>query len=73
MIGLGTNFGLILVFLRSVETIDVPLGNITPPSALLNVYSTFAVEEDGFINYDEFLIILFKVAQDNYGEWFNNN
>jgi len=30
-VGSGIYFGLILVFLRSSPTIDVPLGNITPP------------------------------------------
>ena len=31
------------------------------------VYSQLAVEEDGMLNYDEYLILLFKVTQDNFG------
>jgi len=31
------------------------------------VYSQLAVEEDGWLNYDEYLILLFKVTLDNYG------
>jgi hypothetical protein len=31
------------------------------------VYSQLAVEEDGLLNYDEYLILLFKVTQDNFG------
>ena len=36
--GLGTYNGLILVFLKSNPTIDVPLGTTTPPFTLLNLY-----------------------------------
>ena len=32
------------------------------------VYSNISVEEDGFLNYDEYLIVLFKATQDNYGD-----
>ena len=38
-VGLGTYFGLTFVFLKSNPTIDVPLGIITPPLTLLNLYS----------------------------------
>lgn len=31
------------------------------------VYSQLGVEEDGLLNYDEYLILLFKVTLDNYG------
>ena len=37
-VGFGTYFGLIFVFLKSNPTIDVPLGTITPPFTLLNLY-----------------------------------
>ena len=36
--GLGTYSGLILVFLKSNPTIDVPLGTTIPPLTLLNLY-----------------------------------
>ena len=36
-VGLGTYNGLILVFLKSNPTIDVPLGTTTPPLTLLNL------------------------------------
>ena len=39
--GCGINLGLIFVFLRSAPMIDVPLGNITPPSTELNICNTF--------------------------------
>ena len=42
LLGSGMYFGLIFVFLRSAPIIDVPLGNITPPSAELNICKTFA-------------------------------
>jgi hypothetical protein len=32
------------------------------------VYSNVVLEEDGYLNYDEYLVILFKVTQENYGE-----
>jgi len=31
------------------------------------VYSQLTVEEEGLLNYDEYLILLFKVTLDNYG------
>ena len=37
-VGFGTYNGLILVFLKSNPTIDVPLGTTTPPFTLLNLY-----------------------------------
>lgn len=33
-----------------------------------SVYQGMIVEEDGFLNYDEYLILLFKVSLDNFGE-----
>ena len=38
--GSGTNLGLTLVFLRSIPTMDVPRGSMTPPCIELNWYST---------------------------------
>jgi hypothetical protein len=32
------------------------------------VYNNLGPDEDGFLNYDEYLIILFKVSLENYGE-----
>jgi hypothetical protein len=32
------------------------------------VYNNLCVDEEGFLNYDEYLIILFKVSLENYGE-----
>ena len=37
-VGFGTYFGLIFVFLKSSPTSDVPLGIITPPLILLNLW-----------------------------------
>ena len=37
-VGLGTYFGLTLVFLKSRPTIEVPRGIIIPPLILLNLY-----------------------------------
>ena len=37
IVGLGTYSGLILVFLKSNPTIEVPLGTTTPPFTLLNL------------------------------------
>jgi hypothetical protein len=31
------------------------------------VYGQLGVEEEGWLNYDEYLILLFKVTLDNYG------
>ena len=36
------------------------------------VYNNLGVDEDGFLNYDEYLIILFKVSLENFGEWNNS-
>jgi len=36
--GFGTYFGLIFVFLTSKPTTDTPLGTITPPKILFNLY-----------------------------------
>lgn len=33
-----------------------------------SVYSNMVVEEEGLLNYDEYLILLFKVTLDNFGE-----
>lgn len=33
-----------------------------------SVYSGMAVEEEGMMNYDEYLIMLFKVTLDGFGE-----
>ena len=33
-----------------------------------SVYTGMATEEEGFLNYDEYLILLFKVCLDNFGE-----
>ena len=41
-VGFGTYFGLIFVFLKSSPTIEVPLGTITPPSVLLNLYKSLS-------------------------------
>lgn len=38
IVGSGTYFGLITVFLKSRPTIDVPLGTITPPEGGFNWY-----------------------------------
>lgn len=32
-----------------------------------SVYSNMIVEEDGYLNYDEYLIVLFKVCLDGFG------
>ena len=40
--GSGTYFGLIFVLRRSLPTIDVPLGIITPPRTLLNLNSSLS-------------------------------
>ena len=37
LVGSGTYFGLIFVFLRSLATIDVPLGTMTPPYTEFNL------------------------------------
>ena len=42
--GSGTYFGLIFVLRRSLPTIDVPLGMITPPRTLFNLYSSLSGE-----------------------------
>ena len=33
-----------------------------------SVCQTIMFEEDGYLNYDEYLIMLFKVTLDNFGE-----
>lgn len=43
---------------------------VPPIEDIETVYSSMGVEEDGFLNYDEYLIILFKVSLENFGEWF---
>ena len=40
--GSGTYFGLIFVLRRSLPTIDVPLGMITPPRTLFNLNSSLS-------------------------------
>ena len=50
MVGFGTYFGLIFVFLKSSPTIEVPLGMITPPSVLLNLRRTlFGSDKSKFV------------------------
>ena len=43
--GLGTYVGLIFVFLTSKPTTDTPLGTMTPPKTLFNLWRILLVDD----------------------------
>lgn len=56
--------------LKSTEKLRETQTDLRIPSAydIEAVYDSMIMEEEGFLNYDEYLVVLFKVTQDNYGE-----
>lgn len=56
--------------MHSVKKINVQRGSeLRAPTVedVEAVYSQIGVEEEGLLNYDEYLILLFKVTLDNFG------